>query len=248
MEQEPKKSNKVYLIIIVILTIALIGTSGYLLYDKILANQESNDKKSQNNQVEKDDVKENIQTIKFEQATVDEQLNKYLTPFLNYRVVGIPNHFNQDLFTDANLRGEFINSIFMHEKACTWFDNGIMETFPYVKKDEYINMYLEVYGKADLFEYDLANGNVFWTSDNYEQYLGSKDYILWNGTWGASATQFTLHADKIIYQEEEKKYTMSGNYQMTNISDSTSKNGTFTLIYVKDEYEQNHIQSLTIFE
>ena len=245
MEEKPKKSNRIYLIIVVVLALALIGTGGYLAYIKM---NEEEKKEPTTQEEEKDTEEEKDKIIEFDSTAVDEQLNKYLTTFLNFRVVGNPSLFGQDLLADAGLRGDLVNSIFREIEPCEHYNDGPIQPFPYVQREIYENKYLEFYGKADLFEQDLVNGYPhFSTGENYQQYIGTGDYIVWNDTWGYTPISFTLHAEQILYQAKEKQYTLSGSYQMTDENPET-KNGTFTLVYFKDEQEQNHIQSLIINE
>lgn len=244
MEEKPKKSNKIYIIIIIVLALALIGTGGYLAYIKM---NEEEKKEPTTQEEEKDTEEEKDKIIEFDSTTVDEQLNKYLTTFLNFRVVGNPSLFGQNLLADAGLRGDLVNSIFREIEPCEHYNDGPIQPFPYVQREIYENKYLEFYGKEDLFYKDLVDGKRFHTSEEYQQYIGTGDYIVWNDTWGYTPISFTLHAEQILYQAKEKQYTLSGSYQMTDENPET-KNGTFTLVYFKDEQEQNHIQSLIINE
>ena len=73
MEEKPKKSNRIYLIIIVVLALALIGTGGYLMYDKM--NEKEEPTKTQ--EKEKDTEEENLSLDDARFYSIYQTLNPY---------------------------------------------------------------------------------------------------------------------------------------------------------------------------
>lgn len=126
----------------------------------------------------------------------------------------------------------------MNDNKMNMYNDGVMQSFPYVSYDDYKNLYLEVYGNNYSFEEDLSNASKTVANQN-NQYIPSGN-ISWNGTCGG-ASKYNLTAESITYNKSSKNYTLTGKYAV----EDNSETGTFKIVYNK-ENRSNHLKSIII--
>ena len=216
--------------IVIILSVIILGLGTFIVFDKVLENK-SESNIQENNQLETN--KDQVQS--YDYAKITEEVNDKLLSFITYRA---SSKNNTDALDTADFRLDLINSLFMNDNKMNMYNDGVMQSFPYVSYDDYKNLYLEVYGNNYSFEEDLSNASKTVANQN-NQYIPSGN-ISWNGTWGG-ASKYNLTAENIIYDESSKYYTLTGKY----IVEDNSETGTFQIVYNKENIS-NYLKSIII--
>lgn len=222
-----KKKINVQLIIIVILVICLIGTSGFIVYDKFIKDN-SSVTDSEN------DIEGKLENGK---VTITPEIEAKVTDFTALESFGkvIDSEFrNKNVFDDAYVRVDYVTHIIQTiEKSCMWTSGATRQETPYVLYDTYKKKYESIYGDLYNLETDLQAEYVGLSAgrDCDDPELSGGNYICWMGTRGVNPSQLKMELnDKNI---EDNTYILSGTYNIGIINtDVISETGTFEIKYV----------------
>ena len=142
-----KKSNK-RVIVIIILIIALLGISGYIIYDKTI-NKEEPGKEKKEPKIKEPEIKE---VTEEEKNTLLEQINVY-TPYFadNYPITEKSTLDNQEVLYFASMQLENKFSDFMESDLEKVLEKYFGKDHPYVHED--IDCFA---GDGVLYKYDSA--------------------------------------------------------------------------------------------
>jgi len=144
-----EKNNKGLIVIIILLVIALVGTSGYIVYDKVIKKEEPI-KEKKDKPEEKEPVVREI--TEAEKTTLLDQINDYTTYFADSYPLSEKSSFNnQDVLYFASMQLENRFSDFMESDLEKVLEKYFGKDHPYVHED--IDCFA---GDGVLYKYDSA--------------------------------------------------------------------------------------------
>ena len=152
--EKKEKNNKGLIVIIIFLVIALVGTSGYIVYDKVIKKEEPI-KEKKDKPEEKEPVVREI--TEAEKTTLLNQINDYTTYFADSYPLSEKSSFNnQDVLYFASMQLENRFSDFMESDLEKVLEKYFGDNHSYVHED--IQCFL---GDGVLYQYDSAKREYF---------------------------------------------------------------------------------------
>lgn len=217
------KNNGVLVGLVVFLVILVLGLIGYIVYDKGLIFNNTNEVEENNkgNEIDNEEVLE--QSVPNDMSLVSTKLDEF---GLNRYVMFVQSNWDKgNLLNDSSNKLNLLNAYFMKNNL---FTSGCDDQCAIVSLDTYKTKYAEVYGSLDNFENDTNNASapVFSTAQ--------AGYAQWNKVWGTSSYSITLQATSVTYDEINKNYVIDGNIIDVQDGNSIGSKGTFKMTYVND--------------
>lgn len=209
-----EKINKGLIITVILLIMVILGLVGFIIYDN-----------SANN-TNRTDVEENDKTndIEYNYSEIDKLLNENLSNYINFRV----STDGTNALNTSDGRLELVNSILMELELSNWYDDGQLQSFPYVKYDTYKEKYNELFGNSNNLEQDLKKVSGPVANDCSDISSLSGNNICWNGTWGTTDNNIKLKSEKIL-KIAGNSYKVTGTY----VNEFNNENGVFEIEYFK---------------
>ena len=218
-------------VVIIVLVCITLCLGVYLICDKILDKQNNIDENKQESENLPTEEKQEIQNYNY--TEISNELNKHLSEFVAYRY---DNRNGVDLLSIGDIRLELINFLLMKSNVTQTYNDGVVQSFPYVSYETYKSKYYEVYGGNYSLDTDLSSAN---PRVAHHDYVGENN-IAWNGTWGVSGYKYSLTAQNITYDSENNLYVLSGLFEVKNAESVYDHSGTFVIKYTK----ANNIKTL----
>lgn len=230
---DEKKKIKVEWIIIVVLSICLISTVSFIIYDKFIKEDTIVDSNN-NGDNDKDDKKEDITiTPEIETKVTD------LTSFEHFTTIISDVYRNKNVFDSAYERlGYVTNGL---RGRCMWTSGTGMQETPYVLYDTYREEYESIYGNLYNLDIDLQDEYAGLVASNNcaninPELADGGNYICWMGTMGISGSELKMElTDKKL---DGNIYTLVGTYKVgINDFEEIFEIGSFELKYVIENNE-----------
>lgn len=218
-------------VLIIVLSIIVLCLGGYLVYDKIILNDNNGevvDNNENNSSEGNDDVdNNNNEESNYDYKMIDSLLNEYLGGYINRVDVDGSN-----VIGTSEGRLTLLDLILTQLKLCTWHDDGTIQAFPYVTYDTYRNKYIEVFGNYANLASDLENVSSSIANDCSYSSLSANN-ICWNGNWGVTGDKRELTSAKVLNSGNDS-YKIIGTYARYDYEKTVIETGTFEIEYVKN--------------
>ena len=234
-----KKNNPILLLIIILLLVGILGVGGFYVYKNYI---EKDNKNTGNTEpMETTDVKENntgsesTKVTDVEEDNISSNSSSINLDEINIRI----NEYDEFLaktfwrnkgenLISGELKFNLINLTVPNSKT---YDNGTVQSFPYVTYDEYKTQYEKLYGDSSKMDQEIKDLNKKDTVNAENQYLG-KGYISWNGTWSpVPYRNFKLTAKKA--KNKTNGYIVYGTYICDETGEEKQPSGDFKIEYSK---------------
>ena len=210
------------IIIIVVLTLLLLGSVGYIVYDKVFQNDSVNGEVT-------DDVTDDSSDAVVVTKEMDARMSdiSMIEGFLK-----IKNVKNENVVGTATHRIEYLQYVIAKKELYKMTDAGIMQEMAYVTKSVYAEQYDIIFGDLYDLDDDLSTASSTSTPIDYcnkvDPDINNVDYVCWNPTLGVSGNNYTLTITS--KNLEENMYKISGNYVLKE-EESFLESGTFEISY-----------------
>lgn len=220
--EKNETKNTVIIVLVTILIILVLALTGYIVYDKVIKKNST------------EDTEYKIDNVNLENVT--KKLNDNLSTFISYNY-----EKGKNILATADTRLLLVD--YMLNGAASTFDDGMTQPFSYVSYSKYEEKYKDIYGSLDNFTSDLSLTKD--TIANTEDELIPSNNISWNNTFGDVACNYNLKATGIVKDTVKDSYIINGSYTTSCVDGENSESGTFAIKYfVKDS--NKHLISIVL--